>query len=77
MQFVFLHILTHIQWHRQGGVSSVMHPVQLSRTGGKMGNKINILNGQKFDFQCSTDFQLLLQIKGNSIQMFFLFIYLF
>jgi hypothetical protein len=47
IEFAFLYNLTHIQWHKQGGGSSTVHPGQLSQRGGKMGNKMKILNGKK------------------------------
>jgi hypothetical protein len=58
MQFVILYILTHTQWHRQGGVSSVAHHEQPSQNGGKLGNKINILNGKKIQFSMLNTFSI-------------------
>jgi hypothetical protein len=44
------------------------HPTPQTPRGGEMGGKINILNEKrKKNFLCSTNFKLLSQMKGNSI----------
>jgi hypothetical protein len=54
-------------WRCWGGREGCCHPGQQGHNGGELGGKLNILNAKYCSFLCSTNFKILSQIPGNSI----------